>query len=162
MKSASSRYVVAAFLILFISLQTRAFQAKQPAFTIDIPSPSSTWSQGSHIRLDVRIKSQSKELLLLGSSRSRDGRSGITVRAANGDLVHRDFALELLGNPQQPIRFSGTGISIKPGGTSAEVVDLSAEYSLKNPGKYSIKVHKRDPLSNAQVFSNTVTIAVVP
>ena len=57
----------------------------------------------------------------------------------------------------------GKGVldGLKPGESRNEVVDLSKEFDIKKPGKYSVQAQRLDEISKTLVKSSVVTINLV-
>ncbi len=66
------------------------------------------------------------------------------------------------GKPQRIIPGgSGTFVMIAPGQAAKDVVVLSQQVDLSQPGEYKVRLERVDPATKIPVKSNTVTLTVV-
>jgi hypothetical protein len=126
-------------------------QVADPSIAILISSPKSTWRSGESLRLDVIIENHTNQLLILGSSRS--GRTGITIRDGDGNLIPPIDP----GDAQVGSQF---GLGVGPNKSAKESVEVDQLFNMAKPGTYRIQVQKRDPIRNETVWSNTLTITI--
>lgn len=52
--------------------------------------------------------------------------------------------------------------AVKPGRPYTEIFDVTEDYDLSRPGKYTIQAQKWDGFSKSRVKSNTITLTVTP
>jgi hypothetical protein len=81
-----------------------------------------------------------------------------TVTDASGVVLPRGIRPE----DQQRKAESRSVAGLNPGQTYKDRIDLSKLFDLSEPGTYQVKVHRIDRQTNVKVYSNVITLTVVP
>ena len=150
--------LIAACLMAFGQAGSSGVSSAQSAtLSIVINMPRTSISSNGPISLDVSMTNGSDQILFVPSTRLKlASLSGITIREeAGGKLLKsrleaQENVARVIGPEIQPIG---------PGKTVSEFVNLRNSFDL-GPGRYSICVKKKDPVTGQQVTSNTVTFTV--
>jgi hypothetical protein len=130
-------------------------EASDATFTIAISLPEANVLQGSRMRLDVTVNSNSKSVFILPDIRQFAANT-VTILDADGNLVAPRNV------PSGPIAGSHFGLFINPGKSHTESVYLSKTFDLNRPGSYSIQAHEKDRENGKIVYSNVVHLNVLP
>jgi hypothetical protein len=132
-----------------------------PPVSVTISAPSSDVKAGSELKLDVVVTNTSDEQVGL-TTWPEDFR--VDVLDSNGKVVGK--AQEPGGSTTNrkalnfPAQGSSQGITLAPHGVFRLREDLSKEFDLSKPGKYTVQAIRM--YGKTAVKSNTVTITVVP
>jgi hypothetical protein len=145
------------YFFLFVNLAL-CQQANNPPFKIAITAESPTVVAGSNISIKVSLTNTS----------DHDIREGIMYKRGNIASIYRfevrDEHGKLVPKRVYPHSELETGSvkfgTISPEETVTEDQEVSALYDMRKPGKYTIRVWKRDP--KYDIKSNIVTITVTP
>lgn len=144
----------------------------KPAFSISLSTPRSVVEVGSPLMLGFACTNTSDHDVVIGSSTlisvvDSEGKS--VPETAYGRKVHgtepRPVPLPEVGPPQGVPGRSSSGIGpvpMRPGETiRSPRSDLSREYDLIKPGKYTIQARRADFYSGSVVESNVLTVTLV-
>jgi hypothetical protein len=108
--------------------------------------------------LDITIKSNSDQLLILPDNRSGPQAAGVQISDSDGvELLPKE---EFKGKPYT--KASGIGLVIRPSASITESVYLDRWFDLTKPGQYTVKVRKAIPGSKLRIESNQLTISITP
>ena len=112
---------------------------------------------GSLIRIDIELKSQVNETVMLPNLRGGSEASGIEVWDSAGKAL--DPLEEFRESNYQVHHIFATFV---PAGRSViESIPVSHWFDLRKPGKYTLMVRIKDPISKALVESNQLTVTVM-
>lgn len=144
---------------------------QKASFTINISFTSETVKPGAEVQVSVNVTNTSAEPISLW--RARTGPPPYTVevfdRAGKGARLtpvgaafrRGDLVIREQGKPQRIIPDgSGAFVAIAPGETAKDVVLLSQQVDLRQPGAYRIRLERVDPATKVRVKSNTLTLTV--
>jgi hypothetical protein len=145
-------------LLLFVNLAL-CHQANNPPFKIAIAAENSTVVAGADVSVKVSLTNMSDQDVYEGAAYldgiGLDSTFRFEVRDKHGKLVpKRTYPHEELRTGR--IRFR----TISVGETYTQAQQVSAFYDLREPGKYTIQVWRRNP--DYDIKSNIVTITVIP
>jgi len=168
------------WLLLFVALgtpriataQNPGSATTQPVITLSISAVQASAKVGSPVRVKVVLHNISDhDILVAREVRGLDCR--VDVRDAEGKLPP-DTKLGYLWNGHvsnpDPSRLSPQELSgnliygtLKRGETSTWELDASKFYDIRQPGKYSLQVERRDPENlSIVVKSNVIAVTVTP
>jgi len=176
-----------AYLLLVIILSCRAFAlaqespAQKAPFSLTIKAPQTTVKLGSPIVLTLTLTNTSDRPLPYGGTELVDGvalrKIDIKVYDSDGKPVpETERGMAVHGRPRphsgppRPGPGGGPGtavVDVKPGGTLQEQADLSKEFLLTQPGKYTVQAGRTDyptpfRADDVLVKSNTITFTITP
>ena len=110
--------------------------------------------------MTLTIKNPTDHRVVAGAG----SRGGEIVELINDKGV--DIGLHVMGNgtkQSEPDLIGGpTSQRLEPGYHSHGIWPLHPEPGYLTPGLYKLRVHRLDVKSGAEVYSNTVTLTVVP
>ena len=123
----------------------------------------SSVKSGNAIWVDVTVENRSDHELLVG--RERVGPEG----DQGGHIYYVDVRDDKGGKPQ-PTKFlekksylgSGALIYLKPGKTMTDRINVCKLFDLSRPGKYNIRVYRKDTGDMTPLTANIVTVTVTP
>jgi len=143
---------------------TPATPTAEPWFSVTISTPEASVSAGSDVKLNVVFANNTGKDLHSGYGGL--GRNGpvfdIYIRdSKNMAVLETPFGLTMHGKNPHPFSGSVFSATSHPGETIKEELNLSKEYDLSKPGKYTVQVRERHPVFQS-VKSNTITITVDP
>lgn len=156
--------------VLFAGALAAQPNPEKPKFTISIRAENPEVISGSQFGISITIKNISDESLPFrfashgdvsdgdrydvrdekGASVAKYGRR--TVKLPNGETWHI---------PAPPVGASGAGW-IRPGESVEEGSMISEDYNFDHPGKYTIQVSRKESWMQSPIYSNTITITVLP
>lgn len=144
----------------------------QPVITLNISAVQKSIKAGSSVQIRVNLKNiSSHDIALVMEVKGRDCR--VDVRDADGKLAP-ETKLGYVWNGHvaspDPSRVSPQDLTgnlvygtLKAGETQSWQMDVSKLYELKQPGRYTIQVERKDPENpSITVKSNTITVTVTP
>ena len=156
--------LLAAVFVLPRMSPAQAAPPAEPWFSVTISAPKASASVRSDVKMKITFANNTGKDLHYGAG--GPGRDGpvfdIDIRDGNGKVApETSYGLKMHG--KGPGSFSGSVFSatVHPGETTEDEVNLSKEYDLSKPGKYTVQVKERNPVFQA-MKSNTLTITVVP
>jgi hypothetical protein len=152
--------------------QNQASATTQPVVTLNVSAVQPSVKVGSPVRVKVVLQNISDhDIIVSREVRGLDCR--VDVRDAEGRLAP-DTKLGYLWNghvsnpdlsrlSSQELTGSLISGSVKRGETLTWELDASKFYEIKQPGKYSIQVERKDPENHSlMVKSNVITVTVTP
>jgi hypothetical protein len=154
-------------LVTSIAAAQGATPAIPPAeqwFSVTISTPEASVRAGSDVKLNVVLTNNTGKDLHSGYG--GPGRNGpvfdLDIRDSKNKAVpETPFGLTTQGKNLHPFSGSAFSATSHPGETIKEELNLSKEYDLSKPGKYTVQVRERHPVFQA-VKSNIITITVNP
>jgi hypothetical protein len=167
-RTAEGRSGAAGLLAFAAAALPQAAAAKQP-FTLTLQAPKQPLKAGQRLLLRVKVTNTSDRSTLVGQNKGLVG-----IRS-----VYRVHVRDQRGRPVPPrppargprgkgvIIHSGSvyirARNLKPGETFTDLVNVTDEYDLSQPGEYKIWVAELlgPRLSDGLVKSNVVTVTVV-
>lgn len=143
---------------------------QKASFTMRIHLKDDTVKRGSEVQVWVELTNISTEPIWLW--RSRTGPPPYTIKIA--DRQGRPASLTAKGRAFQKGKavilesgrivraFPGSGaqVSIVPGETVQDSVNIDEQFDLTQPGTYTIQLERVDPVTKVRVKSNAVTMTV--
>jgi hypothetical protein len=148
-------------------------EAGAPPFTLAISPIKGEIAAGSPVEVQVVTKNTSTHAVnfwwetshhaVLAYSYHVSDESG---NAPPDTALSRRYRYAVEGSPNVGLGTlwmgSGVGISLKPGESHTDVVDVSDLYDLSTPGVYTILLERTASQGGARVKSNTITVEVAP
>ena len=161
-------FVMVGFLVLIGSVVLAQQPAKppknaKPTFALTVSTDQDTVAPGAKMIVTIHFTNVSDHALSFG----RFGFGGphlayrVEVRNRQGQLAPyaEDYGKRLRREPRynQPIVGRGAGYGVEKGETATETIEVTKQYDLRTPGKYTFRVSHPDPEANVDVWSNTIT-----
>jgi hypothetical protein len=146
------------FGIFMLAVTLARAQGSGSSFAVSIGCPKTTLPSGEAIRVDITLKSQPSELVIVEGLRTGPRGARIIVWDADGKI--KDLVESAKDKPDSIRR--GFSTVIPPGRSVTEPANVSNWFDLSKPSQYSLQVRKRDPISGAIVESNKLTITILP
>ena len=148
-----------AIYCLLLSVGLAVSQQSSMPFKIEISAESSTIVAGDDVTIDVSLTNTSDQIVSEGAMYE----GGIEL-----DSTLRFEILDEHGNPvpkrhypHEELRTGNVRFrDIKPGDTITQHQRVSTLYDMREPGKYTIQVWRRNP--DYDIKSNIVTVTVTP
>jgi hypothetical protein len=164
------------FPILCVVGPTILSSADAP-FSITITTPMDVFKAGAEIRANIVFKNTSDRVISLPRSPAEDRGEifcDIEMRNADGKVVPETKYYRALNGKSnveteskpnakfEPVTFHGSIVvfDLKPGETLKDGLILNKLFDLTVPGKYSIRVQRRDDATKSLVTSNTATVTI--
>ncbi len=154
------------FLLLIAAHAQQKPQSAQPSLSLTISVPETVVKAGSPIKLSITTTNTSDHDVSYIVSTL--GLSDVYVHDAAGALAPEtpEGAQKHFFSPKHR-PFAGSVFSarahLEAGAKQNVEVDLTKEYDLTKPGKYTVYVERPDPENKGnQLKSNTITITVTP
>jgi hypothetical protein len=123
------------------------------------------------VKINVTTKNVSaEEVQLLTDTRGTEVVYKINVKDESGNVPpDGKFKRDLKGleNPADlsrdtPTHFGIYFLTLKPGETVTDPLDISRMYDMTRPGKYTIQLERREEVRYTIVKSNVITVTVAP
>jgi len=149
----------------------------QTATTLAITAITITAPAGSPVLVNAVVTNTSDKDISMWASKTEvpaagrfkadvvddEGRPAVETRLGAYHDGHLDLRkLDPRDMDGSVLTVSGFCFTLRAGGSSKGVVDLSTLYSLDDPGRYTVVLTMVDPVSGATVKSNPVTVTVGP
>ncbi|MGB9408823.1 MAG: hypothetical protein WCA89_14900 [Terracidiphilus sp.] len=144
---------------------------ENPKFTLTIKAYHSEVTLGSQFGIAITIRNISDKSLSFRFARHGAMADGdqYDVRENNGKQVARYGEQRTVQHPNGetwhipagPVGPSGVGW-IRPGESTEEASMISDDYNFDHPGKYTIQVSRKESWSPSPIYSNIITITVLP
>lgn len=154
-------------LVISLVLTSVGFcQNTNPPFSIAISTPSNTVTSTAKIRIDVVLKNMSAHAIPVSKVIRNDEAEldyHIVVRNIRGnEPSETKWGRRLHGKDPISAGDNASRIAghLNPGDTLHEYTILNNIYDLTAPGKYSVRVDRRDVETDKIVKSNTLVINV--
>jgi len=165
-------------IVVGVSCATVSSAADQPPFSITISSPQQAWKMGSDVTVTVILTNTSSVPVFFGKSFAQDEGElfmDVEVKDDKGNplprtkyyrvLRHEDaYDCERQANGECTLRVVGGGSVrkkfLKPNETATDGIVVSRLFDLSQPGKYTIRVQRRDESTKSLVTSTTITVRV--
>ena len=159
----------ASLLVFTVPYSAQSTQRGKPSLSITISAPQTVVKASSPVKLRItmtNISNHNVTYYVSSAGRPYD----IYVRGTSRKLAPETPA-GVRVHPWSPKYkpFSGGGsvfsgsFQIKPGEKTETEVDLTKEYDLNQPGKYTVQVERRDPENpKKRLKSNVITLTVTP
>jgi hypothetical protein len=135
------------------------------SFSIVISAPEDEVQIGSDARVIITLKNLSKRQIMIA------GHAGINnpefsyrieVRNAEGHEVEESDYARGLRNERVQEEGRSTVDYVQPGGVEVQTAHIGKLVNLRRPGRYTVRVSRKDSASGATVKSNEITLNVVP
>lgn len=164
-------FVVLGLLVLIGSVVFAQQPAKppknaKPTFTLAVSTDHETVAPGAKVIVTVHLTNVSDHALSFG----RFGFGGpdlayrVEIRDSQGQLAPytEDYGKRLRHEApyDQPIVGRAAGYGVEKGETATETIEVTKQYHLSTPGKYTIRVSHQDLETNVDVQSNTISLTV--
>jgi hypothetical protein len=143
-------------LLTVLAIRNLYSQSLSQPFTDVISASVITIKSGSNVRLDITIKSNSSERMILIDNRTGPEEAGISIWDGKGNQLPPRVEFK---NYFTVSRF---GMFIYPGKSLTQSVNLNKWFDLTTPGQYTVQAKRKVPKSDSVVESNKLTITVIP
>ncbi len=182
MRSSKSLLLLVASLAV-CSASSRGLQSQdgnrrvQPAFSVTVVPSRDTVRAGEDVRVRIVLTNTSDHRIQVYADKSRNAvLAGYTVEVQNSERKAARmtrFYWTLTGKkaPKESVvegadrEFvmveSGGQITVDPGKSTEDAVEVRQLYDVREPGTYSIQVYRKDPSTGAVVRSNKCSVTVV-
>jgi hypothetical protein len=163
--------------LLWLAATSTAQDSRLPkrSFSLSIQGPLDPVRVGSAIPLKLTLTNPSdgdvREAIIPGTDGKPLRSIDIRVYMASGAPVRETvYGMEIHGRkppgPQGGVPHGGGVLTVftfavKPGKTFSEDADLSKEFDLNKPGKYTVQADRFDPLGASLIKSDIITVTVV-
>ena len=156
-------FVKVGFLVLIGSVVLAQQPAKppknaKPTFALTVSTDQDTVAPGAKMIVTIHLTNVSgaefrQVRVWRAASCLPCGRQGQLAPYAE------DYGKRLRREPRynQPIVGRGAGYGVEKGETATETIEVTKQYDLRTPGKYTFRVSHPDPEANVDVWSNTIT-----
>ena len=144
----------------------------QPALTIKIIPVQPTVKAGSKVLVDVTLKNLSSDTVESGGRVGDDGfeypmevrdeKGAGSAETKYGRLKNNHATPQDFAEGTAVIQFKAIHRLLDPGMSVTDHVNVSREYDLSRPGKYTIQVKYYDTRDRRFIESNKVTVTVTP
>lgn len=163
---------------IFWACNSMSSWAQEASFSVTIATPANVVKIGSDIRIDITIKNTSDhEIDLPRSVRTDLGEwfTDVEVSDEKGNAMPETKYYRVLRGkdtydneprpdgkfaPKVQQTFGLSGYSVKPGANLRDGTVLNKLVDLTRPGKYTIRVRRRDEGTKLSVTSNTITVTL--
>ena len=152
--------------VVFAQQPAKPPKNPKPTFALTISTDHETVAPGAKVIVTVHLTNVSDHALSFG----RFGFGGpdvsyrVEVRNSQGQLAPytEDYGKRQRHESpyDQPIVGRAAGYGVEKGETATETIEVTKQYDLSTPGKYTIRVSHPDPAANVDVQSNTISLAV--
>jgi hypothetical protein len=139
----------------------------QPSFSLTVSGPHQDFKVGSPIALKVTLTNTSDHdisgvIIPNGESKTKLMRTiDLKVYDSSGSLVPETPHGRKIRGREMTVVSTAVSYGIKPGKSTVEDADLTEEFELHKPGKYTVQAERLDPYSKERVKSNAITITLV-
>jgi hypothetical protein len=146
--------------VLWSVCTASAQQAPSTTFVITIALPKPTIHVGDGLAISVTTSNPTDHVVKLGEGLN----GGIEVEALNekaedvGPHISGSASANRIPRPN----FGPTESAIRPGRKQSLLWPLKPDPKYLIPGTYRVRVHNRDMATGAEVYSNSVTLTVLP
>lgn len=144
---------------LGIRVVQAAPQPKKPTFTIQISMPQTVIESGAPATVNATLTNASDHDIFEAIGIPHRA-INIKVFSGNKPVPETPYGLKAHGKDSRPFVGSVFRAAIKPGSVIKVEADLSKEYNLSKPGKYTVQAERWDDNTHQMVESNTITITV--
>jgi hypothetical protein len=141
----------------------------QPSISLILSASSPQIKLGDQIRLNISLTNTSGKEILVGDERGGvEVDYDISIADENGKApAATAYLRSIKGNrlPDDPKfyrTYSRQILSVKPGMSLDNRIDLGRIYKIISPGIYKIRVERLEEISKKRVQSNTITLTVIP
>jgi hypothetical protein len=153
--------------VVFAQQSVKPPKNAKPTFTVTVSTDHDTVAPGAKVIVTVRLTNVSDHLLRFGrfGFGGPDSAYRVEVRDSGGQLAPytADYGKKLRREPpyNQPIIGRSVPYFVDKGETATEEIEVTKQYDLSAPGRYTISVFHSDREANVDVQSlNTVTLKV--
>ena len=132
-------------------------EASGGTFTIAISAAAEAMPVGSDARVEIRLQNVSDHSIPFAHRLGREDPEFsfvFLVRDAAGHLLGENIA------PGEGSSARSTVEEVPPGGAIVETAHLTRLVDLSTPGRYTVRVYRRDAEKNVVVRSNEITLTV--
>ena len=146
--------------------------ASKPSFTLSVTASDNDIKIGAAVQVDVTMKNISSQTIEVW--RNALGQEGLVYEMNVTDErgaapLDTKFGKDIKGlkdpaflTPDTPIHMSGGWVTLKPGETLTDRLNISKLYNLAQPGKFAIQVRRFDDESKTFVKSNSISVTIHP
>jgi hypothetical protein len=166
--------IVLLFAAISATVQTAAAQCSKltdgipPVSSLTVRAVRDVTPAGSPVLVDATLTNNSNHSISVWREKQGSYRVFVTdergVRPPDRRLGYRNGRFDVTLVPPEKVAevLSGSGacVTVKPGETQTEGIEVSKLYDLSKPGKYTIQVERGDPESTVIVKSNAITVTV--
>jgi hypothetical protein len=167
-----ARITIIGVVILWVCLCDIGVKAQTAPLSVSIEMDNSSVKLGTDIQVKAILKNnteqdiQVSELRTAGDSHieykvnvERDDHTALAKKYAE-KLRRHEVSWDILVDATGSVLF----VTIQPGKTHEDSVDISNRYEFDKPGKYSIQLERELPesLGGGVIKSNTITVTVTP
>ena len=132
-------------------------EASGGTFTIAISAATEAMPMGSDARVEIRLQNVSDHSIPFAHRLGKENPEFsfvFLVRDAAGHLLGENIA------PGEGSSARSTVEEVPPGGAVVETAHLTRLVDLSTPGRYTVRVYRRDAEKNVVVRSNEITLTV--
>ena len=147
-----------------------AQEVKLP-FSLELTPVLEPLKAGQELRLTVTLTNKSEKSITFARSpgpspRDESFRYEILVKDAQGDLAPPSAYVRSLEGKQIQTSFSNIALTIQPGESASETINVAKYFDLGEPGMYTILVSRGlehwQKLGEGRATCNTISVNVVP
>jgi hypothetical protein len=135
-------------------------------FSITIRAPEDEVQLGSDMRVTITLKNLSTKQVLIARHTGTDSPEfssfRIVVRDAQGREVEESAYAQRLRSESAQAAGRSVVDYVQPNGIAVQTAHVTKLVNLRRPGRYTVQVSRRDPVSGVTVKSNEITLSVVP
>jgi hypothetical protein len=135
-----------------------AQQTPPATFQIAVSLPKPTIHVGDNLVVQVITSNPTDHLVFAGTGY----RVGVAVELLN--QKGEDIGMHAMGGKtvEPVVTLNSNKLAIRPGGNDDFTWQFKPEPGYLVPGSYKLRAHRRDMKGHTEVFSNTVTLTVIP
>lgn len=140
----------------------------QPTISLTLRADENLVKAGSPARVKITLTNVSNQDISLWNGPGgnyvfnvRDDSGTPSTETRRGAIRNGHIDLNTL-TPRERTISGGACVTLNPGKTLSEPVNLNQLYNLDSPGKYSIQAQRRDPASGRDIRSNTIVVTLNP
>jgi hypothetical protein len=152
--------------VLGVSAAALSRAADPPPFSIAINSPQDAWKLGADVRLAVILTNTSDRTIFFRKLPGQDDGErfmDVEVTDDRGNVPARTRYYRVLRHEDTDDVIWGGYVQkklVKPGESLNDGMIVNRLFDLARPGKYTVRVIRRDEATKTLVMSNTITVTV--
>jgi hypothetical protein len=151
--------------VVFAQQSAKSPKSPKASFTLGISADHETAAPNSKVIVTVHLTNQSDGPLSFPWSGfgGPDPSYRVEVRNSQGQLAPytEEHGKRMRREPPYDhIIGRSVGYTVEKGETATEQIEITKQYALSAPGEYTVRVFHPDPVTNADVQSNVITLTV--
>ncbi len=134
-------------------------------FSIAISAHEDEVQVGSDMRVTITLKNLSTKQVLIARHTGSDNPEftfRIVVKDTQGREVEESAYARGIGGERAQAEGRSIVDYVQPGGIAVQTAHVGKLVNLRRPGRYTVQVSRKDPVSGVTVKSNEITLSVVP